>query len=559
MDLEKNIIKQLKKYTKLKEICLEVPPDSKLGDFAFPCFSLSKKFKKSPQDISKELSEKIKNLEGIKEIKSFGPYLNFFIDKQKIAEEIIKDILKKKNNFGKDKNKERIMIEFISPNTNKSLHLGHLRNGVLGEAVYNLLKFKGYKVIKTSLNNDKGTGISEAMLGYQTYHDGESPDKIKPDHFVAQCYVDYKMSATDEMKKKVQDINLRWENNDKEILDLWKKLTGWVYKGYAETYKRLNISFDKEYYESKIYKEGKDIVKEGLKKKIFVNEDGAIIAKLEKYKLPNKILIKSDGTSLYMTQDLYLAKLKEKEFKIDKNIYVVANEQDTHFRQLFKILELLKFRVAKKSYHLSYGLVNLPSGRMKSREGTVVDTDDIIEEVVNVAKEEIKKRYKKLNNKEVDKRAEIIGLGALKFFMFKFDNKTNFTYDPEKSLSFEGETGPYCQYSYARICSILEKYGKKIPNKFDSERLNDKKDEEIINLLWKFKEILYRASEEYKPNLIARYVLDLCQTFNEFYHSCPILKADDETKIARLNLILAVREIISICLNLLGVDVLESM
>ena len=556
MGIREDIIDILKKELKADRIILEIPPNPQLGDYAFPCFGL----KRNPKEIANELSKKIKIKGLIKEIKAVGPYLNFYIDKQKIAEKLIKDIINKKEKFGKGATKkERIMVEYVSPNTNKSLHLGHVRNGCLGQSVSKILEFNGYGVVRTSLNNDRGTGVAEAMLGYELYHKGEEPKKIKPDHFVAKCYVDYKMSETDETKQRVQDIVKRWEEGDKETLKLWKKMTEWVYQGYKETYKRLGIKFDKEYYESQIYDKGKEIVFRGLKRGIFVKEDGAIIAPLEKYGLPKKVLIKSDGTSVYVTQDIYLAKLKDEEYDIDRSVYVVASEQENHFRQLFKILELLEFKFAKKCYHLSYGLVNLSSGRMKSREGTVVDADDVLNEVVESAKKEVEKRYPGLNKKEVEKRADKIGLAALKFFMFRFDNSTSFVYETDRSLSFDGETGPYCQYSYARICSILKKSKKRLNGKFNPNVLNSESEEKIIMLLNRFEEVIANSGENYKPNLIARYILDLCQGFNEFYHSSPILKSDDEVMMARLNLILAISYVIKISLNLLDIEVLESM
>src|SRR3989344_5878625 len=287
--IKEEIIIVLKKLTKI-DISLEIPPDPKLGDYAFPCFILSKTFKKSPNDIAKDFQNKI-NIEGVREVRAIGPYLNFFVNKQDIAEDIITKILKEKNNFGKNNKKENIMIEFVSPNTNKSLHLGHVRNGLLGMSLSKILEFNGNKVIKVCLNNDRGTGMSEAMLGYQMFHKGETP-KIKSDHFVAKCYVDYKKSENEESKKKVQSMTLDWENEKEDILKLWKKMTEWVYKGYKETYKKLGIEFDKQYYESEIYKYGKEIVEKGLKNKIFKIQDGAVIAELEKYSLPNKVLIK---------------------------------------------------------------------------------------------------------------------------------------------------------------------------------------------------------------------------------------------------------------------------
>lgn len=554
-EIGKQISKIIGRHIDIGEI--EVPPSPEMGDYAFPCFLLAKELKKSPNEIAKDIGEKIKPEKDIESIKVLGPYVNFFVKKASLNEKVLKEILKKKMKYGSGNlKKEKIMVEYVSPNTNKSLHLGHVRNALLGNAVSNILQFQGYKVIKTSLNNDRGTGMSEAMLGYLLYHKNETP-KMKPDHFVARCYVDYKKSETEETKDNVQELTLKWEKNNKEVRALWSKLTKWVYQGYKETYKALGIKFDKEYYESKIYKEGKDIVMSGLKKGIFQKKEEAIIAPLEKYGLPDKVLIKTDGTSLYMTQDLYLAKLKEKEFKVNRSIYVVASEQDLHFKQLFKILELLNFKVAKKSYHLSYGLVNLPLGRMKSREGTVVDADDVIEEVVDLARKEIKKRYNKMPKKELERRAEAIGIGALKFFMVKFDNTTSFTYYPEKSLSFEGETGSYVQYTYARICSILKKV--KISNKIKFTLLDNEEEKAITMMLNEFPNVVEKAALDYKPNLISRFLLDLCQAFNEYYHKHKVLDEDRELKKARVLLCYCVREVIEIGLRLLSIEVVEEM
>jgi arginyl-tRNA synthetase len=517
--------------------------------------------KKSPVQIAKEFANKIKPSGSIKEIKAIGPYLNFFINKQGLAKDILKEILEKKENFGSgEKKHEKIMVEYVSPNTNKSLHLGHVRNGLLGTAVSNVLQFNGYKVIKASLNNDRGIGMCEAMLGYKMFHNNEKP-AIKPDHFVAQCYVDFKKAEKEkpELEEEAKKLLVEWEAEKPSVRKLWKKLTKWVYKGYKQTSKDLDFTFDKEYYESQIYKEGKEIVNEGLKKGIFEIKEGAVTAILEPYNLPNKVLIKSDGTSLYMTQDLYLAQLKEKEFQIDRSVYVVASEQDNHFRQLFKILELLGFKSGKKCHHLSYGLVNLPSGRMKSREGTVVDADDLIAEVTKLAREEVVKRHPELKEREISKRSRIIGLGALKFFMLKFDNITSFVYNPEESLSFEGETGPYVQYAHARICSILSKYNKAVNTEADLSKLNTPYDEKLIVQLGLFKEVIEKAANDYRPHLIARYLIELAQSFNEFYHQCPILQAEEDVKKARLVLISAVKQILKNGLNLLGIEAPEKM
>ncbi|HIH42392.1 TPA: arginine--tRNA ligase [Candidatus Woesearchaeota archaeon] len=603
-----NQLKEAIKIILSKEISLEVPPDQKLGDYALPCFPFAKELKKSPIEIAKELAEKLsvglknnKELKTNKELKSLsklitvqatGPYVNFFVDKSYVAENVIAEVLKNKLKYGSHASKkQKVMVEFVSPNTNKSLHLGHVRNALLGEAVSRVLEFSGYDVVRICLNNDRGTGMSEAMLGHRMFHKDESPKlkNIKPDHFVAQCYVDFKKAEQEDekLKEKVQSMVLDWENEKPEVISLWKKMTSWVYKGYKVTYKKLGVSFDKQYYESEIYKQGKEIVVDGLKKGIFREEDGAIVADLEAFHLPKKVLVKSDGTSLYMTQDIYLAFLKEKEFNIDASLYVVASEQDNHFMQLFKILELLDFKAAKKCYHLSYGMINLPTGRMKSREGNVVDADDIVDEVISLAKNEITSRYKDLAEKEVLSRANTIGLGALKFHILKFDNVTSFVYNPEESLSFEGETGPYCQYAFARICSLLKKadeeklfdkfnerffenkdnkndkfnyaFAKKLLKSADLSLLKTEQEVALLNLLKDFPEVVEHASRNYKPSLVARYALDLAQKFNEFYHSCQILKEENELRNARILLAIAVKQVLENSLRLLNIDVCDEM
>lgn len=603
---------QLKEAVKIiagKELSLEVPPDQKLGDYALPCFPLAKEYKKSLIEIAKELAEKIskelksnKQLKQNKKLKSLsklitvqatGPYVNFFVDKSFVAENVITEILKLKAKYGSHSSKkQKVMVEFVSPNTNKSLHLGHIRNALLGEAVSRVLEFSGYEVVRVSLNNDRGTGISEAMLGYMMFHKNEKP-KIKPDHFVAQCYVDFKKAEQENegLKEKVQSMILDWENNKPDVISLWKKMTNWVFKGYKETYKKLGVSFDKEYYESAIYKQGKELVLDGLKKGIFREEDGAIVADLEAFHLPKKVLVKSDGTSLYMTQDIYLALLKEKEFDIDVSLYVVASEQDNHFRQLFKILELLGFKVANKCFHLSYGLINLPSGRMKSREGNVVDADDMVDEVVSLATQEIAKRHNDLSGEELKKRSKKIGMAALKFYILKHDNVTSFVYNPEESLSFEGETGPYVQYAHARICSLLRKAYeenakndlKEVALKTSDAKFFEKDDKfnynlaktllkntdlsllkaeheiALLNLIKNFPEVIEYAARDYKPSLIARYALNLAQKFNEFYHSCQILKEDSELRNARIILAIAVKQVLENALTLLNMETCNEM
>ncbi len=554
MENAKNpILKQLKKLTKEKDIVLEVPPDPKLGDFAFPCFKLAKTMKKSPKAIAEDLKQRFKLVAPIKETKVIGPYLNFFIDKSDLA----KDVINSKPKIKKEK-KQTIVIEYPSPNTNKPLHLGHIRNMVLGKSIQNLLEVKGHDIKPVDLINDRGIHICKSMLAYKKFGKDKHPDK-KADHFVGDYYVEFnKRSKKDpNLESEAQQTLIRWEEGDKETIALWKKMRNWCIQGIEETYKNLGVKHIKSYAESDYYYKGKEIVEEGVKKKIFKEHEGAIYAELEPYKMPDKVLLRPDGTSIYMTQDMYLAILKQKDFKFDRSIYVVATEQNLHFQQLFKILELLGYKWAKDCHHLSYGMVYLPEGKMKSREGTVVDADDIIQETIDLAKTEIEKRHKELSKEEINKRAAVVGIGALKFYMLKTERSRDITYDPKESIAFEGETGPYIQYTYARLNSVLRKTTKP-KEKLDYKNWNEQ-EQNIITLLSNYTETIDEAVKRYNPATLARYLLDLCQSTNEFYHQHQILKAEQETKTARLQLITAIKETIKDGLKLLGIDVVEAM
>ncbi|MBU0535472.1 MAG: arginine--tRNA ligase, partial [Nanoarchaeota archaeon] len=446
MDIKKEIVRILKKQVKIDESLLEVPPQPELGDYSLPCFSLSKQLKKSPADIAQDLVRKIDLKQPIVKIEVKGSYLNFFVNKQIMAASVLPEISKNKSKFGMThKKKETVMIEFPSPNTNKPLHLGHIRNIVIGDSMANIFKFLGDKVIRANLNNDRGVHICKSMLAYQRWGNGKKPFEVKkkPDHFVGDFYVKFSQEAKDkpDMEEEAKEMLQRWEKKDKKVRELWKLMNAWAYEGFEETYDALGVSFDKYYYESNFYDKGKEIVLKGLKKGLFKKGEGqSVIAELGNHKLPDKVLLREDGTSIYITQDLYLATKKFTDYKLDKSIHVVANEQNTHFMQLFRILGILGYKWAGKNIHLSYGMVYLPNGRMKSREGTFVDADDLIKEMENVAEKEILKRDPKISKAELKKRAEIIGLGALKFYFAKIDAVRDMTYDPEESISFEGET-----------------------------------------------------------------------------------------------------------------------
>ncbi|MBI2147928.1 arginine--tRNA ligase [Candidatus Woesearchaeota archaeon] len=603
MDIRSSAATILKKHLAIDESLLEVPKDKALGDMAYPCFSHAKALKKAPQLIAKGVVESLtaqnqnkQKLYPFCRIEAVGPYINFFMDPAALGSDVLPIIAKKKLDYGrgmatpKNAPKKTLMVEYASPNTNKPLHLGHLRNLAIGHSVSSLLQFAGAKVIQSNINNDRGVHICKSMLAYQRWGKGEQPT-IKTDHFVGKYYVVFNKKAEENkaLEGDAQEMLRKWEAGDKETRKLWKLMNAWAYSGFEETYGKLGVSFDKYYYESDIYEDGKKIVLDGLKKGVFrKNDDGAVVADIPGH--DPKVLLRADGTSVYMTQDLYLATLKFKEYQLDQSIHVVGSEQNYHFQVLFALFKMLKYPWAGKCSHLSYGMVYLPHGKMKSREGTVVDADDIIQNMADLAKVEIRKRHNDLSEEEVGKRAMVIGLAALKFFLLKIDPSRDMHFDPKESISFDGETGPYVQYAHARICSVLRKFrqehaGKEqkskpsstaiIPSKTaimpskasrpstafkaDASLLVLPAEAALIKLLHAFPDVVGEAAANYRPSALARYLLDLAQAFNEFYHACPILTEEQKLRDARLLLIDCVRVVLDRGLNLLGIQAPEEM
>ena len=536
---------------------VEIPPKESGADLAFPCFPLAKEHKRSPHEIAKELEVKLsgKKFNLIKRIGAFGPYLNFYLDHEKFDPDVLSDILEKKQSFGAGKKNETVAIEFPGPNTNKPLHLGHIRNMTLGMSVSNILKFAGFDVKNVDIINDRGVHICKSMMAYQEFGEGKKPDK-KSDHFVGDFYVLFakKLEGKEGTEQKLRDMLVDWEKSDLKVRALWKKMNGWAIEGMHETYKRFGVETDKAYFESDHYLKGKDIVTNGLKKNIFTKDkEGNIIIDLGEHGLGKRVLLRSDGTSIYITQDMALAAERFKDFKMDRMIYVVGEEQKDHFRALFKILEVLGYKFAENCFHLSYGMVNLPEGKMKSREGNVVDADDLMDEMHKIAEEKIKERNSELSGKPLADRAEKIGLAAIKYFIVKFDPNRPITYDPKASIDFEGDTGPYLQYTYARANSILDKTNKK-PK---TSHLDEPIEQELVKKLSQFPSTIEKASEEYKPNTLANYIFDLATIFNEFYHAERVVGHDKEE--VRLALVQSVMIVIENGLKLLGIDVLKEM
>ena len=488
-----------------------------------------------------------------------------------------------------------VMIEYSSPNTNKPLHLGHVRNNLLGWSLSQIMKANGNRVIKTNIVNDRGIHICKSMLAWKRWGNGETPETSgkKGDHLIGDYYVAFDKHYREEVKalktqylaegkteeeaekeakenaplmQEAREMLRRWEQNDPEIRSLWQTMNTWVYAGFDETYKRLGVSFDKIYYESETYLEGKGKVEEGLSKGIFFRkEDNSVWADLTNEGLDHKLLLRSDGTSVYMTQDIGTADLRYKDYPIDNMIYVVGNEQNYHFQVLSILLDKLGFSWGKDLVHFSYGMVELPNGKMKSREGTVVDADELMQEMVNGA-QKTSDEMGKLQDMSADERAkiaEMVGLGALKYFILKVDARKNMLFNPEESIDFNGNTGPFIQYTHARICSVLRKaneQGIAIPASLPNDAPLNEKEINLIQKLSDYASVVEQAGKDYSPSGIANYCYELTKEFNQFYHDYSILKEEDNNKkIVRLVLAQNVAKVIKNGMNLLGIDVPERM
>ena len=492
-------------------------------------------------------------------------------------------------------NSPLVMIEYSSPNTNKPLHLGHVRNNLLGNALANIVAANGNKVVKTNIVNDRGIHICKSMLARQKYGNGETPESSgkKGDHLIGDYYVSFdkhykaevkelmakfqsegmneeeakaKAEAESPLMKEAREMLVKWEANDPEVRALWKKMNDWVYAGFDETYRMMGVTFDKIYYESNTYLEGKEKVMEGLEKGFFYRkEDGSVWADLTGEGLDHKLLLRADGTSVYMTQDIGTAKLRFADYPIDKMIYVVGNEQNYHFQVLSILLDKLGFEWGKGLVHFSYGMVELPEGKMKSREGTVVDADDLMAEMIDTAKETSNELGKLdgLTKEEADNIARIVGLGALKYFILKVDARKNMTFNPKESIDFNGNTGPFIQYTYARIQSVLRKAkeaGIEIPAQLPAGIELSEKEEGLIQMVADFAAIVKQAGEDYSPSIIANYTYDLVKEYNQFYHDFSILREENEAvKVFRLALSENVAKVVRLGMGLLGIEVPDRM
>lgn len=582
--IEKKLSEVILNVFQLKEINLEVQENKTEfeGDFTIVTFPLVKQLKKNPESIGVELGEALTEQSDLFE--SFNVVKGFL--NVKVKNQLFVDNFNfVTENFDKvEKKNSTVMVEYSSPNTNKPLHLGHVRNNLLGFSVAQILKEAGYEVIKSQIINDRGIHICKSMLAWGKFGKGETPESTdtKGDKFVGNYYVEFDKnykteiaelvangSTEDQAKKEApsiveaQKMLLDWESGDETVRNLWKEMNSWVYKGFSETYKRLGVDFDQIQYESNTYILGKDLIQEGLDKGILYQKvDGSVWCDLTDEGLDQKLLLRSDGTSVYMTQDLGTAVERFKQNNIQKLIYTVGNEQDYHFQVLFKILKKLGYTWADQLFHLSYGMVELPNGKMKSREGTVVDADDLMQEMHETAQLKATElgRLEGLSEEEKVASYEIIGMGALKYFMLKVDPKKKMLFNPEESIEFNGNTGPFIQYTYARIQSLMTKanYQYKEVSAADANQF----EKELIILLVNYKNVVEKAAEALSPALVANYVYDLVKSYNSFYQnqSTPILKLeDDNLKQFRLNLSDITAKTIKKSLGLLGIGTVNRM
>lgn len=551
------------------------------GDFTIVIFPLVKILKKSPDLIASELGNDLINqsdfVESYNIVKGFlniSIKNNFFVD----------NLISIQENFDKKRNREEtVMVEYSSPNTNKPLHLGHIRNNLLGFSVAEILKEDGYKVIKTQIINDRGIHICKSMLAWEKFGNQQTPEtkNIKGDKLVGNFYVEFDKNYKKEIaelvesgmdeetaKKKApsileaQQMLLDWENGDEKVRNLWTEMNSWVYAGFGETYKRLGVDFDQVQYESNTYILGKDLIQEGLEKGVFFRkDDGSVWVDLTDEGLDQKLLLRSDGTSVYMTQDLGTAVERFKDNNIQKLIYTVGNEQDYHFQVLFKILKKLGNPWADQLYHLSYGMVELPEGKMKSREGTVVDADDLMQEMYNTAKEKATElgKLENLSDEEKEVSYETVGMGALKYFMLKVDPKKKMLFNPSESIDFNGNTGPFIQYTYARIQSLLNKANYE-NTEIPKDYILNTSEKELVMLLSNYKVVVTKAAESLSPALVANYLYEVVKAYNSFYQNNPILNQDDENvKQVRLNLSDLTGKTIKKSLSLLGIGTVNRM
>jgi arginyl-tRNA synthetase len=570
-----------------------VPPKPELGDVAFPLFAYSKLFRTAPAEIAKSVKAELEKRTDLPAgtLILAGPYLNVKVDYTALTSALFDRVEKEGANYGANTSLEgkKVMVEFSCPNTNKPLHLGHMRNDSLGEAVANLIKANGAEVKKVNLINNRGVHICKSMWAYKMFGNGETPESTgeKGDHFVGRYYVRYAKyekemvekalaaagDVSDEKKALIaekakaeanaepQSMLKKWEEGDEEVMALWKKMNDWTLSGLAESYRNMGIAFDKYYYESQTYRLGKSEILKGLDNGVFYKaEDGTVRVDLAPIGLDTKVLLRKDGTSIYITQDIGTAVERHKDYPFDRLIYVVASEQQYHFKVLFYCLKRLGHPWADELFHLSYGMVNLPNGRMKSREGTVVDADDLLAELSRLAKDEIIAKEREDAVGDVEETSRKIALAALNYYLLQVTPTKDMVFNPAESIAFTGNTGPYLQYMGARISSMMRKYEAPEGVAFNPSLLTGEDETALIKLIGSYPDAVKKAAENYDPSVICAFLYELSKTFSHYYHDNQILKAESpELIVARIALSKAVLQVLKNAFALIGIPFLESM
>jgi len=572
-------LKQLPEYStdgselKIEDIILETPPKADLGDLAFPMFPYARIFRKSPSQIAQSLKEVLESSEasGKGSFKLAGPYMNIFLNRPGIIGDVINNIEQKSDTYGCSCHlaERKIMVEFSCPNTNKPLHLGHLRNDALGESVSRILSAAGGNVMKVNLINNRGVHICKSMLAYQNEGANVTPESTgkKGDHLVGDYYVKFNQWAKEhpEADKLAQEMLIKWEDNDLETRALWQKMNNWTLEGIQETYERTGVSFDKVYYESDTYVLGKENIQKGLENDVFYKaEDGSIRLDLSEIGLDNKVLLRSDGTSVYITQDVGKAIERHKDFPFDQLVYVVGAEQQYHFQVLFYALKKLGHPWAKQLFHLSYGMVNLPEGKMKSREGTVVDADDLLDNLTAMAEKEIISKGRQEIVADAHDTASKIGLAALHYYLLSATPSKDMIYNPAESLSFAGNTGPYLQYVGARVSSMGKKWEANKADyagaDFKPDLLDSAEEWELVKLLGSFEGLISQAADEMNPALITTYLYETAKTFSRFYHEHQVLNSENpDLSFSRMKLANSVKQVLKNAFYLINIPYLDVM
>jgi arginyl-tRNA synthetase len=552
------------------QLVTETPPRPDMGDIAFPMFPFARVFRKAPPAIAQEVARRVAS-PAADRVEAAGPYVNVRLGPAPVIQDILREVSAAADRYGTGRalGGQRITLEFSCPNTNKPLHLGHLRNDAIGESLSHILLAAGATLRKVNLINDRGVHICKSMLAYKLFGGSSTPEStgMKGDHFVGDFYVKYAQHAKDhpEAEEQVREMLRRWEEGEPETVALWKAMNAWVIGGIEQTYQRTGITFDKVYFESDIYTLGRQEVLAGLEKGIFQKDpDGSVWIDLTDEGMEREVLLRSDGTSIYLTQDIGTAIQRSKDWPFDRMIYVVGSEQRHHFQVLFRVLTRLGYPWASSLHHLAYGMVNLPEGKMKSREGTVVDADDLLDELERLAVEEIRAKEREDDVADLSGTARDVARGALNYWLLQVTAGKDMTFDPKESISFNGNTGPYLQYTGARISSMLRKFEERKEKykggTYAPDALSLPEEWEIAKNLAQFPEVVAAAAHELNPSVVSAYLFELCKTFSRYYQDHPVLRNEDSNLVvSRIALVRAVQQVLRNGLSLLGIPFLSAM